>query len=72
MVVIKKVQAKNGSIKEKASSIYISASISRNNSNNDSVPALVVLFIVKKSIVFNKTILLNSKSRLSSSFYFHD
>lgn len=72
MVVAKKVQAKDGSAKEKASSNYISAPMSGNNSNGDSIPAPVVLFTVKKSVVFDKTVLLDSESILFPSFYFHE
>lgn len=31
-----------------------------------------MLFTVKKLVVFDKTVFLNSKSRLSSSFHFHN
>lgn len=43
-----------------------------NDSDDDSVPAPAVLFTVKKSVIFDKTALLDSKSMLSSSFNFHD
>lgn len=42
------------------------------DSDDDSVPAPVVLFTVKKSVIFDKTALLDSESMLSSSFNFHD
>lgn len=40
------------------------------NSNLD--PILLILFIVKKLMIFNKTALLDSKSILFSSFNFYD
>lgn len=42
------------------------------NSAGDSVLAPAILFIVKKSVIFDKTALLNSESILSSSIKFHD
>lgn len=39
-----------------------------NDSGNDSVPAPAVLFTVKKSVIFDKTALLDSESMISSTF----
>lgn len=46
--------------------------ISANNSDGDSVLAPAILFIIKKSEIFDKTALIDSESILSSSFNFHD
>lgn len=69
-VATKKSWSQNNLAKKKIS--IDSAQILANNSDSNLVLALVIIFTFKKFVIFDKTILLNSKSMLFFNFNFHN